>query len=306
MKKIYALITGIFILVLASFVFALELTDVGVTSNDGTGAVAMAGSLEGGFILETDGNAGTNYEIQFDENTDADDDIADGLFGLFLIDTTVLREDLKQYYEDRGTPEPYLSYLKDAVDGTEPFVYVDGTTEKPTLVDAAQHDHNGGIKLGMIVPGDYPEGTYVVQGNIANTDGTNNGTITLKLIIADASDEQGVSVTIGEDILVTVDPSNLDFGVVKPSESPKLGPKIYFNSSSSNVPVRITAQVSDNDLFEGVDLDLGEWTAIEEAIIDLLAGEEKEVDTRITIPLGTGPGAESGTITYTVTGLPPT
>ncbi len=64
----------------------------------------------------------------------------------------------------RGVPSPYLEYLNGAVDGTNPFVYIKGSTE--TLVDAAKH-YIQDLDFDMTVPDDYPLGKYTVWGNIA-------------------------------------------------------------------------------------------------------------------------------------------
>ena len=57
-------------------------------------------------------------------------------------------------------PEPYLTYLKAPADGTNPFVYIKGSSV--TLVDAAKHDLQAG-DVAMTVPDDFPLGTYTVR-----------------------------------------------------------------------------------------------------------------------------------------------
>ena len=78
-----------------------------------------------------------DHLIQFAAGTVANEPLAAEYFGLKLIDSTVSATDLKAYYAARGVPEPFLTYLNVAADGTNPFVYIKGSTV--TLVDAAKH-----------------------------------------------------------------------------------------------------------------------------------------------------------------------
>jgi hypothetical protein len=153
-----------------------ELVITGATA-DGE---AMAGDLASGYILPTTNAAGVDHLIQFAEGTAASEALADAYFGLYLTAATVSADDLKGYYAARGTPEPYLSYLQAAVDGTQPYVYIQGTSV--TLVDAARHDIQG-VDVAMTVPDDYPLGTYTVAGEIRDLIG-NATAVTLTLIIA--------------------------------------------------------------------------------------------------------------------------
>jgi hypothetical protein len=151
---------------------------------DITGATAdgsaMGGDLATGYILNTTNNpAAADHLIQFKSTTTASEALADDYFGLKLIASTVSAADLKAYYLARGVPEPYLTYLYAAADGTNPFVYIKGTTVK--LVDAAKHDIQS-TDVDMTVPDNYPLGTYTVQGKIRDLAG-NETTVTLKLII---------------------------------------------------------------------------------------------------------------------------
>ena len=71
--------------------------------------------------------------------THASEPLANTYFGLYLVNSTVSDANLKAYYDARpGLPLAFLDYLKAAVDGTNPFVYIKGSTV--TLVDAAKHD----------------------------------------------------------------------------------------------------------------------------------------------------------------------
>ncbi len=155
-----------------------------------TGATAdgdeMEGSVWDGFELVTTGDPDVDHLIDFAEGSDTDEPLADEYFGLYLSDSTVSAEDLKAYYDDRGVPSPFLEYLKAAVDGTNPFVYIKGDPEFDfglSLVDAAKHDLVP-EDVPMTVPDDYPEGTYTVSGFVVDTAG-NETEVTLILIVKD-------------------------------------------------------------------------------------------------------------------------
>ena len=139
---------------------------------DITGATAdgsdMGGDLASGYILNTSNVPTVDHLIQFKSTTTASEPLAAAYFGLKLINSTVSATELKAYYAARGVPEPYLSYLQDAADGTQPFVYIKGTTV--TLVDAAKHDLVP-TDVAMTVPDDFPLGTYTVAGKIRDVAG---------------------------------------------------------------------------------------------------------------------------------------
>lgn len=163
-----------------------------------TGAIAdgeaMDGDLETGFILETTNDPAIDHLVQFADGTDTNEPLADEYFGLYLVDSTVSADDLKDYYVAHGTPSApidFLGYLQDAVDGSNPFVYIKGKTVR--LVDAAKWDllteeHD------MTVPDDFPLGTYTVEGEIEDEAG-NPTTVTLKLIVEDLTQPTLESVT---------------------------------------------------------------------------------------------------------------
>ena len=153
-----------------------ELTITGATAN-GNG---LPGDLATGFILDTSNNPSDEYLIQFAAGTIADETLANDYFGLKLISSTVTPADLKAYYAARGVPEPFLTYLNGAADGTNSFVFINGNTIK--LVDAARHVILGGVDTDMAVPANYPLETYVVEGKIKDLAG-NEQTVTLTLIV---------------------------------------------------------------------------------------------------------------------------
>ncbi len=141
---------------------------------------AMAGNLATGFILETGNDPAVDHLIQFAAGTAADETLAAEHFGLYLTGSTVSVADLKAYYAARGVPAPYMAYLNGAVDGVNPFVYINGGTVK--LVDGAKYFVQSEV-VDMTVPDDFPLGTYTVSGEIADLMG-NETTVTLKLIVS--------------------------------------------------------------------------------------------------------------------------
>jgi hypothetical protein len=147
-----------------------------------TGATAdgelMIGDILSGFELQTNNDPLKDYLLQFKFDTNASEPLEPGYFGLKLISSTITPDDLKSYYDLRGVPEPFLTYLKHAADGSNPFVYINTDTLK--LVDATKHDLLGGSDIDMTVPGDFPLGTYTVEGKIFDLAG-NETTVTLIL-----------------------------------------------------------------------------------------------------------------------------
>lgn len=169
MKKIVA---GIAVLIfgLAGTAFG-ALDNVGFTAN---GVELLEGC--GGYVLETDGDAATNYFVDFKEGAVSDSAI-DPAAGLFLVD--IKAQDpasLEQYYTERGVPEPYLSYLIQAANSEAAFanIYAPDTEGlyPVSLLDGAQSELGTPPIPPMVIPGDYPCGTYTVaseDGSIAFT-----------------------------------------------------------------------------------------------------------------------------------------
>jgi hypothetical protein len=171
---------------IGGFVFALgtqgeanrekpEFEEIGFTA-DGD---LMQGNLEKGFLLNEDGDSSRESLIQFSQNTLTNDELKDEMFELYLINYSEKIEDLKNYYDNRGTPEPFLSYLKNASEGILPFAYING--EDLSLVDGARYSLLN-VKTDMAIPGDYPTGIYTIQGEIESIYGVKN-LIEFKLII---------------------------------------------------------------------------------------------------------------------------
>ncbi len=154
---------------------APALTITGATAD----GVPMAGDLATGYILPTTNVPTIDHLVQFASGTVASEPLANQFFGLKLVASTVSPADLKAYYTARAVPEPFLTYLKNAADGINPFVYIQGTTVK--LVDAAKHDLGAG-DVDMTIPDDFPLGTFTVEGKISDLAG-NQTTVTLKLVV---------------------------------------------------------------------------------------------------------------------------
>ena len=163
-------------LIVAGDRVAPVLTITGATA-DGT---AMDGNLTDGYVLPTTNVPIIDHLIQFAAGTHANETLEDTYFGLYLTGSSVSATDLKAYYAARGMPADFLTYLQGAVDKTNPFVYIKGTTVK--LVDAAKHDILA-VDVAMTVPDDFPLGSYTVEGKIKDLAG-NESTVTLKLIVS--------------------------------------------------------------------------------------------------------------------------
>jgi hypothetical protein len=143
-----------------------ELDIKGATANGD----AMPGDLETGYILDLDCNdTEEDFLIQFASGSSSSEALAAQYFGLYLTGSTVSPTDLAAYYTARGVPEPYLSYLIAAANGTKPFAYINGSTV--LLVDGAKHEFNPSTDVAMTIPGDYPFGTYTVSGTIVDASG---------------------------------------------------------------------------------------------------------------------------------------
>ena len=152
------------------------LTVNGFTAN----GIAMSGSISSGYTLNTDNSPDTHNLIQFASGSSASEDLQTENVGLFLQPTGTQTADLQTYYSTK--PDGWKTYLNAAAAGTEPFAYIKtgGTTIK--LLDGAQ-EFLAHTELDMIVPGDYPLGTYTVKGTIHDIAG-NATNVTYILIVA--------------------------------------------------------------------------------------------------------------------------
>ncbi len=147
----------------------------------------LTGDLASGWNLDRDGNASTNYYLDFTDTTVADENIMNQYFPLYISDLVgVTAPELVVYYVNRGVPEPFLTYLTDAANNAGPFAYIKGigSSSHPTLIDGAKHDILA-IDEPMAIPGDFPEGEYTVSGVIGDVLGNASTTYDFKLIIGD-------------------------------------------------------------------------------------------------------------------------
>lgn len=159
------------------------LTSVGFTSSVGAGpSTALPGSLASGYYLKTDGNPATDYLVQFAGATSANEPLQSTYAGLYLTDSSVSPDILKQYYDNRvGLPNDFKNYLKSAVDGANPFAYILGNVSADVnLIDSAKRDLGHG-DTDMTIPGDYPNGSYSLSTkagegylDLAGNEGTAN------------------------------------------------------------------------------------------------------------------------------------
>lgn len=160
---------------------APTLTVDGFTAN----SIAMDGSVSDGYTLNTDGNVGTTYPIQFAAGSVASEALKSETDGLFLIPVDAAQTAaLVSYYSTK--PAPYLGYLDAAAAGTQPFAYVKTNGTAIRILDGAQYTLSSGtVETDMIVPGDYPVGTYTVSGKIHDLAG-NETTVTYILKVKSA------------------------------------------------------------------------------------------------------------------------
>ena len=151
----------------------------------------------GAYILNTDGNVNTHYQVQFAPGSSASENLSGEDVGLYLIPTAGQTSNLQTYYLTK--PAPYQAYLNAAAAGTAPFAYIktDGTTTIQIL-DGAQK-YLASTESDMIIPGDYPAGDYTVSGIIHDTAGNpTTVTYTLKVVPPDTTPPSVTSVVTDE------------------------------------------------------------------------------------------------------------
>lgn len=190
-------------------------------------SVAMA-SRDGGYVLETNNVPSKEYLLQYADGTVATETLAPEYFPLTVVSSTVSRDVLKNYYDSRGVPEPFLAHLKSAADGTGPFAFINGSTVK--LVDGARH-LVGLPDSDMAVPGDFPLGTYEVSGVIRDIAG-NETTVTYKLIVAGDRIAPVITVNGANPAYVIVGSTYADPGATAADET------------DPTVPVTVTGSVN--------------------------------------------------------------
>ncbi len=175
-------------------------------------------STTDGYVFEIDNISSVDRTLQFTDGTVSNETLKDEYFGLYLVESTVSAADLKAYYATRGTPDPYLTYLNDAADGLNPFVYIKEEALSLSLVDAAQHDISPFEDVDMTIPDDFPVGTYTVQGVVEDAAG-NQTTVTLTLTI-EWSEEAGLAYVVANTVLSSVSGTITDLTATFPASIP--------------------------------------------------------------------------------------
>lgn len=158
---------------------APEITISGFTADDNV----MPGDLTDGYVLNTE-NSSTNHNLQLNAGSVANEELKNEYRELIITGLSEEKKtELKNYYTNMGYPEPYLSYLKDAVDGLKPFAYLKTEKNSLTLLDGAKHNYQPADETDMTIPDNYPLGEYTVTGSVRDLEG-NATTQTFKLIVA--------------------------------------------------------------------------------------------------------------------------
>ncbi len=160
----------------------------------------MAGNLTDGYTLNTE-FVGLSHVLQFKTGSVANENLMASVSGLYLTPTAGQTDALVTYYH-LTKPEPYLSYLDSAAAGTLPFAYIKTTGNTSVkLLDGAQYTLNGHNESDMIVPDDFPLGTYTVHGTIKDLAG-NSTDVTFKLIVAGSKNVPVGTVTYDHDLTI--------------------------------------------------------------------------------------------------------
>ncbi|MBD3164253.1 hypothetical protein GF323_03570 [Candidatus Woesearchaeota archaeon] len=124
---------------------------------DGTPA---PGNLDYGFVVETDDDSNTLHELTVEnENMAA---ITDGQYPFYLVG---YKHDLLNYFEAKGWPDNWNAWIKGALNGTNPFFYLDVDSGDLTLIDGFMKDLQS-TETYLRINGDYPEGIYIYQGYV--------------------------------------------------------------------------------------------------------------------------------------------
>ena len=292
---------------------APQLQSLAFTADDGTEIVSLTKVSENGFALKLDGQETTSYDIQFDGTTSTEE-LANDMFALNLVDSSVSDNELINYYETTKT-DPWKTYLIGAVDGTNPFAYIEGNgSVNPKLLDAAQEDL-GPTGAGMTIPGDYPLGRYVVSGSIEN-EGGESTQVTFVLYLVD--EDQDLNAIVAENVDFTLLTPNLDFGTLFPGETSELIDNEISVNANNNVDFNLDITLSEDtedQLFSNIWFDLDETEGAESQLnpsLSVLVNDELGDGTRtdkfpaeLRVPTGFSPGSATGTIVYTFTAQPP-
>jgi hypothetical protein len=297
------------------------------STNGGSTWTLMSGDLVNGFVLPTDNNSATTYLVSYTNTTTATN-LGNGPFGLYLENTTVPISTLQAFYS--GKPEPYKTYLDNAlltgnVTNQTPFAYIFGPSANLRLQDATQWDVNDAHTLvQMVIPGNYPEGTYVVEGivNDGTVENPTNTTVTYTLIIGDQEQvvngslvgNATVTVVPGE-VNVSISPLLITFGNLRPGtiNSTATSGNVTIsasttNASNSNISIGVSVTESilfENNLFFNGNLADGYVVNLPCIGAGICTYAPVTLIPTLTVPFGTSIGFDSAVIIYTITGATP-
>ena len=140
--------------------------------------VAMTGDTESGYTLSVSGGSGS-HALAFSAGSGVSEALNPEVIGLMLVPTEGQTAVLQSYYSTK--PVGWQEYLNAAAAGTRPFAYIatDGTPIR--LLDGAQYTL-ASTRTDMIVPDDFPAGTYTVSGTIEDLNG-NTAIVTFTLVV---------------------------------------------------------------------------------------------------------------------------
>lgn len=302
MKKI-ALLIALDVVVLISIIHVSYAQSPTLTITGFTADGSSMLSVNGGYVLNVNGDPTTNHVLQFQTDSVASETLVSQPIGLYLATSTVDITTLTNYYNARTMPTEYRSYLLSALDGhTEPFAYI--TTDESNnlqLHDAAQYDIAGDHNIGMVIPDDYPQGTYTVKGTIQDSV-ENTAPVTFTLIVAGTCD---INVN-----------SNLAFGNLNPAETSS-DQKITLTNDGTTAETSLMISGNDWSDSAGHTFEVGQthWALSQissyetgdNALLSesvplgktLLAGESQDVHFMLKIPGGQFPAAYTQQITFT-------
>jgi len=200
--------------------------------------------------LWTTNKSTLSHDLSF-TNGISSESLKDKYYGLYLTDSNLNENDgtLSDYYTNRETSDPWLTYLQDAAKGTNPFAYikvVDGTSL--SLIDAAKHDISPNNDVSMEIPDDFPRGTYTLTGTVTDSAGIPTKVTFVLTIDGDREAPTGTISINGDDeytnsknVTLTIkvsDESSVTYSLANESGS---------NSSSGNASDSINWTLSDSD-----------------------------------------------------------
>jgi len=149
------------ILLLSSIVFATGFR----VSTDGTTWTPL--SKEGDkYNLLTDGNGATTYLLDYDAETLPFSAVA-GIYPLYLKNTTADKSKILDFYNAK--PEPYKTFLIDALNGINGFAMIDTATME--ILDSAYYTL-ASARSPMRIPGNYEKGVFYLEASVPNVNGS--------------------------------------------------------------------------------------------------------------------------------------